>query len=109
MQNTQAVGKVKAVNMGKMPKLNQQEIVDQLSGIPAWQLNGEEIVRLFQFKNFVESMRFVNKVAELAEVAQHHPDIQINWNKVTLSLTTHDSGGLTQNDFDLAEQIDELS
>ena len=95
--------------MGKMPKLNQQEIVDQLSGIPAWQLNGEEIVRLFQFKNFVESMRFVNKVAELAEVAQHHPDIQINWNKVTLSLTTHDSGGLTQNDFDLAEQIDELS
>jgi 4a-hydroxytetrahydrobiopterin dehydratase len=90
-------------------KLNQQEIAARLQRLPEWQLRGEEIIRIFQFKDFVESMKFVNKVAEIAEAAQHHPDILINWNKVTLSLTTHDSGGLTRNDFDLAAKIDQLT
>jgi 4a-hydroxytetrahydrobiopterin dehydratase len=89
-------------------KLNDQEIAARLQSLNGWQLQGEEIVRKFQFKDFVESMKFVNKVAEIAEAAQHHPDITINWNKVRLSLTTHDSGGLTKNDFDLATRIDQL-
>jgi len=92
----------------KTPKLNQQEIAERLQGLPEWKLEGEEIVRKLEFKDFVESMKFVNKVAEIAEATQHHPDITINWNKVTLSLTTHDSGGLTKNDFDLAAKIDQF-
>ena len=80
-----------------------------MRGVPEWRLDGEEIVRTFQFKDFVESMKFVNKVAEIAEAAQHHPDITINWNKVKLNLTTHDSGGLTWNDFDVAAKIDQLN
>src|SRR6266404_1691155 len=96
-------------NNMKTEKLNQQEIAARLQGLNEWQLQGEEIVRTFQFKDFVGSMKFVNKVAEIAEAAQHHPNITINWNKVTLSLTTHDSGGLTKNDFDLAAKIDILT
>ena len=90
-------------------KLDPAEIDNQLKTLKDWQLQGEEIVRQFAFKDFVESMKFVNKIAEIAESAQHHPDIKINWNKVTLNLTTHDSGGLTQNDFDVAKRIDKLS
>jgi len=93
----------------KREKLNQQEIADRMRDLHEWQLKGDEIVRTFQFKDFVESMKFVNKVADIAEAAQHHPDIKINWNKVTLSLTTHDTGGLTWNDFDVATKIDKLS
>jgi 4a-hydroxytetrahydrobiopterin dehydratase len=64
---------------------------------------------LFQFEDFPAAMKFVDAVAELAEQAWHHPDIDIRWNKVTLALTTHDAGGLTQKDFDLARQFDQLS
>jgi 4a-hydroxytetrahydrobiopterin dehydratase len=64
---------------------------------------------VFQFKDFPAAVKFVNAVAELAEEAQHHPDIDIRWNKVTLALTTHDAGGLTEKDFLLAKKSDELS
>jgi 4a-hydroxytetrahydrobiopterin dehydratase len=67
------------------------------------------IVRTYQFKDFPAAIKFVNAVAKLAEQAWHHPDIDIRWNKVTLTLTTHDAGGLTEKDFDLAGKFDRLS
>ena len=67
---------------------------------------GDGITRLFQFKDFPAAIQFVNRLADLAEKAFHHPDIDIRWNKVSLFLTTHDSGGLTRKDFDLAGKID---
>ena len=74
-----------------------------------WKKKGATIVRTYQFKDFPAAIKFVNAVARLAEKAWHHPDIDIRWNKVTLALTTHDAGGLTQKDFDLARQLDQLS
>ena len=66
-------------------------------------------MRAIIWEDFPEAMKFVNAVAEIAEQAQHHPDIDIRWNKVTLALTTHDAGGLTEKDFALARACDELS
>jgi len=79
------------------------------AGAPGWKLRGAAIARTFQFKDFPAAIRFVGAVAELAEQAWHHPDIDIRWNKVTLTLTTHDTGGLTKKDFVLARKFDELS
>ena len=73
-----------------------------------WTRQGDELVKVVTKKDFVEAMRFVNAVAEAAEAANHHPDIAISWNKVTLRLSTHDAGGLTQLDLDLAGRIDGL-
>lgn len=76
----------------------------------AWEKieNGSKIRREFTFKNFKEAIKFVNEVGDLAEQNNHHPDIAINYNKVTLTLTTHDEGKLTEKDFTLAQMIDEL-
>lgn len=79
-----------------------------LAANPAWQKNGEVISRRFEFVDFPAALNFVNGVARLAEQAQHHPDIDIRWNKVTLALTTHDAGGLTDKDYSLALACDEL-
>jgi 4a-hydroxytetrahydrobiopterin dehydratase len=79
-----------------------------LATVPGWHQNGGVITRTFQFPDFAAAMRFVNQVAGLAEAAGHHPDIDIRWNKVTLALTTHDAGGLTEKDFALAREIDGL-
>ena len=76
---------------------------------PEWELEGETIVRQFAFTDFSEAMGFVTRVAMLSEVADHHPDIDIRWNKVTLVLTTHHAGGLTSKDTALAAQINELA
>ena len=71
-------------------------------------IDDKKISRLFKFKNFKEAMAFVNKVAQLAEEEGHHPDISISWNKVTLELTTHAIGGLSENDFILASKIEQF-
>ena len=92
-----------------LPKLDAAQIALALANVPQWQQQGDAIVRTFQFKDFPAAMKFVDAVAGLAEQAWHHPDIDIRWNKVSLTLTTHDAGGLTQNDFDLAMQFDRLS
>lgn len=76
-----------------------------LTAHPEWSLEGEELTRTFVFGDFVGSMGFVTQVAILAEVADHHPDIDIRWNKVTLGLTTHEAGALTEKDTVLAERI----
>ena len=87
-------------------KLEEAKIVLALAALPQWRRDGEIISRTFVFKDFPAAMKFVTDVADLAEQAQHHPDIDIRWNKVTLALTTHDAGGLTEKDFALARQIE---
>ena len=77
-----------------------------LADHPDWSLDGETITRTFAFADFNEAMGFVNRVALAAEVADHHPDIDIRWNRVTLALTTHEAGALTDRDIALAGQID---
>ena len=74
-----------------------------------WKKKGVTIARMYQFKDFPAAIKFVNAAARLAEQAWHHPDIDIRWNKVTLVLTTHDAGGLTEKDFALARKFDALS
>lgn len=89
--------------------LSQTEIEQKLQAVPQWQQEDQTLTRTFKFKNFVESVDFVDRLVEPAEAAGHHPDIAISYNKVTISLTTHDAGGLTQKDFELAEQISQLA
>jgi 4a-hydroxytetrahydrobiopterin dehydratase len=91
-----------------MKKLNSTQIKTALSSIPQWKRKGLEISRTYQFEDFLDAVKFVNAVARLAEKAQHHPDIDIRWNKVMLTLSTHDAGGLTDKDFTLARKIDGL-
>lgn len=91
-----------------MTKLTEAQIEQALRALPQWSEAGGVIQRTWQFKDFVHSMRFVQMVADLAEKRQHHPDILVRYNKVTLSLSTHDAGGITKKDFDLAREADEL-
>jgi len=86
-------------------KMGQDEIKSALETLPEWNEVGGELQRTFQFGDFVKAMAFVNKVAEAAESAQHHPDILVRYNKVTVTLSTHDAGGITNKDFDLAGKI----
>ncbi len=88
--------------------LKDEEIATRLKELSGWELRGKEIRRLKQFADFAEAMKFVNQVAELAEAMDHHPDILIEYNRVTLKLSTHSAGGLTNKDFDLARQINGL-
>ena len=92
-----------------MKKLSASEIKTALAGVPDWKRRGLTIARTYQFKDFPAAIKFVNAAARLAEKAWHHPDIDIRWNKVTLTLTTHDAGGLTKKDFVLAGKFDRLS
>jgi 4a-hydroxytetrahydrobiopterin dehydratase len=85
------------------------ELLHALQNLPGWNMNGNVIERVFEFSNFVEAMGFVNRIAEAAEAVNHHPDITINYNKVKLSLTSHDSGGVTQRDLRMAGKINEIS
>jgi 4a-hydroxytetrahydrobiopterin dehydratase len=89
-------------------KLDAIQIPIALATVPDWKRQGDVITRTFEFKDFSAAMEFVNAVAELAEQAWHHPDIDIRWNKVTLTLTTHKAGGLTEMDFALAQKVDRL-
>lgn len=84
------------------------EVRKNLEKISGWKLNGKKIERGFVFKNFIEAMKFVNKIAELAESEGHHPDFQIHWNKVLLELWTHSMGGLSENDFIVAAKINNI-
>ena|ERR1035437_173896 len=90
-------------------KLAEPQIILALGPLPDWKKTGDMIARTFEFKDFPAAMDFTNAVAALAEQAQHHPDIDVRWNKVTLALSTHDAGGLTEKDFALARQCDALA
>ena len=91
-----------------MAALSQSDIETSLRSVPAWHVEGGELTRTFERKDFVAALAFVNRVGDLAEKAGHHPDIDIRYNKVRLRLVTHDAGGLTSKDFDLAASVDKL-
>lgn len=86
-------------------RIEEDRITERLAAIPPWTRVGDSLENTFQLSGFPQAIAFVNRVAELAEQANHHPDIQIRWNKVSLSLSTHSAGGLTELDFELAAQI----
>jgi 4a-hydroxytetrahydrobiopterin dehydratase len=107
-----AKGSVKSLENFAAPpmlKLDAAQIIPALAKVSDWKLTGDAIARTFQFKDFAAAIKFVDAVADCAEKSWHHPDIDIRWNKVTLALTTHDAGGLTEKDFALAKKFDELS
>lgn len=87
-------------------KLSPSEISEKMKGITGWQLGDHAIKKEYVFDSFMPAIDFVNRVAKLAEDADHHPDILINYRRVTMTLSTHSAGGLTANDFDLAPKID---
>ncbi len=89
-----------------MEKLNPEQVKANLGDLPQWSLNGDSLQRTFRFESFAASMAFANRVAELADQMQHHPDIMIRFNKVTLTLTTHDAAWLTERDFSFATATD---
>jgi 4a-hydroxytetrahydrobiopterin dehydratase len=89
-----------------MARLTEGEIAERLCDIRGWKREGPAIRKEYRHADFKASMVFVNRVADLANAADHHPDILINYDRVTLTLSSHDSGGLTERDFRLAEAID---
>jgi 4a-hydroxytetrahydrobiopterin dehydratase len=92
-----------------MPLLSDEEIKAKLSELDAWELDGKSIKKAFVRKDFVGSVEFVRSLVEPAEEMGHHPDLEVSWDTVTVSITTHSAGGLTENDFELARRIDALS
>ena len=92
-----------------MGVLSDTEIEQALASLPNWQRAGQAIERHLEFKDFAEAMKFVNRIAEAAEAANHHPDIDIRYNKVKLGLMSHDSGGVTQRDVKMARKINEVA
>jgi 4a-hydroxytetrahydrobiopterin dehydratase len=93
---------------GGTPPMSKKEAEAMLRKVEGWERRENKIRKVYQFKDFNESMKFVNKVADLAEEEGHHPDILISWNKVTLTLITHAIGGLSENDLILAAKIDRM-
>ena len=89
-----------------MAVVSETEVRDRLKALSGWTLKGNAIEKAYTFGDFAKSITFVNRVAGLAEKADHHPDILIQYDRVTLTLSSHDSGGLTERDFRRAEQID---
>ncbi len=89
-------------------KLSEEEIKNSLKELDGWKVEGKFLRKKFKFENFAESLEFVNKIGEIAEEADHHPDITFGWGYANIELTTHDTGGLTHNDFDVAEKIENL-
>jgi 4a-hydroxytetrahydrobiopterin dehydratase len=92
--------------MATKGRMSPEEARTSIASLVGWELQGDAIRRRYQFKDFKEAMVFVNRVAALADRADHHPDILIEYNKVTLTLSSHDAGGLTDRDFSLARSID---
>lgn len=89
--------------------LTEAEIQQQISVLSGWTVDGSNLKTTRTFKNFIQAIEFVNKLVEPSESAEHHPDIEISYNKVKILLTTHDAGGLTQKDFDLAGVITQIN
>lgn len=89
-----------------MAKLTEAEIASEIGKLKGWERQGAEIRKSYEFKAFAEGIRFVDRVAVIADAADHHPDIDVRWTKVTMALSTHSAGGLTSKDFALAALID---
>ncbi|MFZ0305033.1 MAG: 4a-hydroxytetrahydrobiopterin dehydratase [Terracidiphilus sp.] len=91
-----------------MTVISAEDAQRRLAGLPGWKIDTGELVKTFNFKDFREALAFVNHVGEAAESAGHHPDIDIRYNRVRLGLVTHDAGGLTEKDFNLASTANTL-
>ena len=89
-------------------KLSHDEIEQAIKGLNGWRAEDDMLVKRFEFPNFAESLAFVNKVGERAEAADHHPDIKFGWGYAEFEITTHDRGGITDLDFALAREIEEI-
>ncbi len=92
-----------------VPKLNDDEIAQHMGKLPGWRRDGDRLTKQYQFKDFIHSLQFVNLIGQTAEAVQHHPDIDVRYNKVILTLTTHDSGGITHNDIEMAASSDDFA
>jgi len=91
-----------------MALLEDAEIEAKLAGLPGWERSGDAIVKTFTHGDFVGSVRFVESLVEPAEAMGHHPDLEVSWDKVTVTISTHSEGGLTAADFELAAKVDSL-
>jgi 4a-hydroxytetrahydrobiopterin dehydratase len=91
-----------------MPALNTKQIKLRLKAVPDWSKRAQTILRTFKFEGFLKGIDFVNRIAGKAQKMNHHPNIDIRFDKVTLTLTTHDEGGITEKDFSVARQCDEV-
>jgi 4a-hydroxytetrahydrobiopterin dehydratase len=89
-----------------MTKLEKAEIEQRLAALPGWEFKDNAIGKLYPFKEFMDGIKFLNRVAEMAEAADHHPDVKINYTRVTFTCSTHDQGGVTAKDFKLASEIE---
>ncbi len=92
----------------KVARLGETQIALELERLTEWAQVGDTIQRTYSFKDFVEAMRFVDRAAAAAEAVQHHPDILIRYNRVTITLSTHDAGGISQKDIDMAGAMDTM-
>jgi 4a-hydroxytetrahydrobiopterin dehydratase len=96
--------------MAKAAKLSKKQISRQLTTLTGWKRQGDAITKEFVLKSFTGAARFITKIAPIADAMDHHPDLQLyRYKRVKIILTTHDAGGITQNDFDLAVRIDRLA
>jgi len=89
-----------------MAKLSSAQITEKLKSVPGWEHKSDAIVKRYQFKEFIDGIRFVDRIAEIAEGIDHHPDIAINYTRITFSCSTNDQGGITDKDFTLANQVE---
>ncbi len=93
----------------KREKLTDEELQSGLATLPGWTADGGKLIKKFKFDDFASSLKFVNEVGELAEAADHHPDITFGWGYAEFAITTHDRGGITPLDIDLAKKIDAIA
>lgn len=91
---------------GESSRLSDEQAVERLRELPHWRIDAGKLTRAFRFPDFMTAVDFVNRLARLAEDAGHHPDLHVGWGRVEVELTSHDAGGLTARDFDLASKID---
>ena len=89
-------------------KLSKDEIADRLRSLSGWEINDGKLTKAYTFDDFLGAVRFVDRLAPVAESQGHHPDLQVSWGRVVVQLTSHDAGGLTTKDFKLASAIDKL-
>jgi 4a-hydroxytetrahydrobiopterin dehydratase len=89
-----------------MAKLDSDQVTEKLKALPGWDRKGEAIAKQYTFKGFMDGIRFLNRIAEIAEGMDHHPDVTINYKRITFTLSTHDQGGITEKDIKLAESIE---
>ena len=95
--------------MPKAPLLTPDEVATRVKDLRGWTLEGDKITKLFTFKDFAGAVAFLDRITPVADGQNHHPDVSIHWNELTLTLWTHASGGLTERDFGLARAVDELT